>query len=339
MEITSSRSLRSKRLGSAFRNRQHLAVQSSGLANLYPNPLTFYNKSPTDVISLQDLDKYAVERLQRKFLTTFVIVTLILIFMGFTFSLFIYSSSTSCRKGGHDESRQLGETHSKRGEQSGELETVLKIGKSLFILHFRSNDNPSDFLFFQETPTSDDYAVQESVLHARKRDYLSHYILRLAYCRTESLRWWFVNQETDLFKYRLNRVSIEEKQEFLKSTDLKFEPVTFIIHPFQKEKLKFLFSFISLQIQDKEKRDRLQYLAEGTSSLFGNPNIYIAAERVHFYQVPFQNALELVRSRRGYLENGMVYVADADFNTIIVQKFRTLLAKTLTVTFGFVNLT
>jgi DNA primase large subunit len=72
-------------------------------------------------------------------------------------------------------------------------------------------------------------------------------------------------------------------------------------------------------------------LAERTPSLFGILNIYNAAEGMQFYQVPFPNASELVHFRRAYLEDGMVYVSDEDFNTIIVQKFRTRLTKTLTV--------
>ena len=39
---------------------------------------------------------------------------------------------------------------------------------------------------------------------AQRKDSVSHYVLRLAYCRTDELRRWFLAQECDLFKARFN---------------------------------------------------------------------------------------------------------------------------------------
>ena len=51
----------------------------------------------------------------------------------------------------------------------------------------------------------------------RKKDHYSHFILRLAFCRSEELRSRFVRAETTLFKIRFQAEEAMERQRFLHS--------------------------------------------------------------------------------------------------------------------------
>lgn len=50
-------------------------------------------------------------------------------------------------------------------------------------------------------------------------------------------------------------------------------------------------------------------------------------------KVPFQDALDLVRSRKVYLKGGYAYIPHQDIVTIVLNDFRTRLSKALAVSF------
>ncbi|XP_023651017.1 DNA primase large subunit [Paramormyrops kingsleyae] len=138
----------------------------------------------------------------------------------------------------------------------------------------------------------------------RQKDHISHFILRLAYCQTEELRRWFIQQEMDLFRYRFTQLLSKQKSEFLHRNSLQYHT-----------------------IEDADKKalmDKLVHSSYGSSGC--------SVEQQDFYKVPFQDALDLVRSRKVFLKAGYAYIPHQDIVTIVLNDFRTRLSKALALT-------
>uniref|UniRef100_A0A674E357 DNA primase large subunit n=1 Tax=Salmo trutta TaxID=8032 RepID=A0A674E357_SALTR len=133
-------------------------------------------------------------------------------------------------------------------------------------------------------------------IEARRKDHISHFILRLAYCQTEDLRRWFIQQEIDLFRYRFKDLGSKNIREFLQYNNLHYHTVSLFMLLLWRE-MHILLSNVS------------------KTAL-----------------VPFQDALDLVRTRKVYLKGGYVYIPHQDIVTIVLNDFRTRLSKALALT-------
>ncbi|KAH9504634.1 DNA primase large subunit [Bulinus truncatus] len=140
----------------------------------------------------------------------------------------------------------------------------------------------------------------EEELENRKRDHMSHFILRLAYCRSEDLRRWFLLQELDLFRYRFQLENSQSRTEFLVCNNLKYKPV------------------------DKDEQ------AEVTREMDGSD--HLTNSNKEYYKVPFIEALDLVRNRKVFLRAGYVYVPQEDLVSILLSVFRTQLSHAMAIT-------
>uniref|UniRef100_A0A1A8EWW6 DNA primase large subunit n=1 Tax=Nothobranchius korthausae TaxID=1143690 RepID=A0A1A8EWW6_9TELE len=138
----------------------------------------------------------------------------------------------------------------------------------------------------------------------RRKDHISHFILRLAYCQTEDLRRWFIQQEVDLFRYRFNELPSKQKLEFLHKNNLQYDAISL-----------------------KEKKELQEKLVSSTYTVSG-----ITVEDQDFYKVPFQDALDLVKTRKVFLKEGYAYIPHQDIVTIVLNDFRTRLSKALALT-------
>ncbi|VDM16768.1 unnamed protein product [Hydatigera taeniaeformis] len=138
------------------------------------------------------------------------------------------------------------------------------------------------------------------------RDVTSHFILQIAYCRSDSMRRWFIQQESDLLRYRFNleRTSSghdsEAVREFLHVNNLHFSTIS----PDE-----------SLRLRDQ--------LRAGTV-IYG-----VNADCATFYRVHFTEVLDLVRRRQVFLKVGYAYVPDVELVTLVVTRFRASLSRSL----------
>ncbi|CAN9499901.1 unnamed protein product [Ophioblennius macclurei] len=163
-----------------------------------------------------------------------------------------------------------------------------------------------NFPYRPEDGSLDDRKPQQgpSDCDRRRKDHISHFILRLAYCQTEDLRRWFIQQEVDLFRQRFSDLNPEQKLEFLHRNNLQYNTIS-----------------------ADEKRALKDKLISSSAAFSG-----ITVENQDFYKVPFQDALDVVRLRKVYLKAGYVYIPHQDIVTIVLNDFRTRLSKALALT-------
>lgn len=165
---------------------------------------------------------------------------------------------------------------------------------------FHINDNPK--------ATSKIWEKEESKIkfceinEERRKDYISHFILRLAFARSEDLRRWFITQEVELFRFKFT--IFYDKEKFLKDNNLQYKPIA------KDEKNSLASKLKAVMFNSKEEN----------------------FEDMNFYKVPFTSVLDLVRTRKVFLHQGEAYVPDKELVSIILGIYRTHLSQALALT-------
>jgi len=150
--------------------------------------------------------------------------------------------------------------------------------------------------------------VKETHLANRRNDHISHFILRLAYCRTEELRRWFTTHETDLFRLRwtlLMKSNQEALSDFMEEEGLSYTPIS-----------------------GEEK----QTLGEALMAATGWGISGHKLEEEDFYRVPWIEAVDLVRARRVLVKGGFAYIPREELLSLVVGVFRSRLSHNLVLT-------
>lgn len=151
----------------------------------------------------------------------------------------------------------------------------------------------------------------------RKKDYYSHFILRLCFCRSNDLREKFVRAESLLFKIRFNMLTSYDQAKFVQSLNL---PSLLFITDEEKEELKVqLYQTVSPQLQfqlnihDESQREA-----------------YFKQEK--FIKLPFENVIELVGMRQVFLKGGYAYLPQFQQLNLIASEFSNKLEQDLIAT-------
>ncbi|KAL6573174.1 hypothetical protein OROMI_012790 [Orobanche minor] len=137
------------------------------------------------------------------------------------------------------------------------------------------------------------------------KDMISHYVLRLVYCREEELRKWFLSVETTLFRYRFQLQTDEIQRAIMEEFDLPYKTVNSAEYESVKDKLNQVLRSIG---------------PAGSSA----DTIY--------YKVPFEQVPDLVASRRVFILKGYAYVAMNQVVSLLVTQYRSHLSKALVLT-------
>ncbi|KAI0273701.1 DNA primase large subunit [Gloeopeniophorella convolvens] len=133
----------------------------------------------------------------------------------------------------------------------------------------------------------------------RRKDIVGHFVLRLAFCRSEELRRRFVKAETTLFRVRYFEATNSEKKEFFKSRD---------------------FDWVS--VEESEKKT---YAAQLKAA---HPDV----DDDEYFKVRWTRVPDLVDKRRVFLKGGWAYVPGKDRSSIVYQEFQTRLEQALEMT-------
>ncbi|KAL3267866.1 hypothetical protein HHI36_007007 [Cryptolaemus montrouzieri] len=140
-------------------------------------------------------------------------------------------------------------------------------------------------------------------INARKADHLSHYILRLAYCRSEELRRWFINRELEWFRLRFMFQNQNTLSRFLESNKLIYAPIT-----------------------DEQKDEIYNELVMSTANMSD-----VSVRTTNFFKVPFQEVCSLVKNRKIFIKLGFAYIPTNELIVCVQAKFRASLSEALNV--------
>lgn len=151
---------------------------------------------------------------------------------------------------------------------------------------------------------------------AQFKDECSHFVLRLAYCRTEELRRWFLGQESDLFRARFLQLTPKQQASFVQEQRLDYE----IVDRAELDSLRSLLADVE---------ESKTYAKPGSMEELLVNKIRNGSPDVLFFKVDFECVPDLVAGRKVLLRRGKAYISSSDLASLVVGTFRAELSKAM----------
>ncbi|TFK76521.1 DNA primase large subunit Spp2 [Pluteus cervinus] len=143
----------------------------------------------------------------------------------------------------------------------------------------------------------------------RKQDHVSHYVLRLAFCRSEDLRRRFIKAEGILFRTRFDEVLKADREQLLDSQRLHW-----------------------LKVEETEKQNHRNELYSLYPPIKPEDVRNTSFNRDTYYKVRWTRVPDLIEKRKVFLSGGWAYVPGREQSSIIFQEFEDRLARALELT-------
>ncbi|XP_014468169.1 PREDICTED: DNA primase large subunit-like isoform X2 [Dinoponera quadriceps] len=136
-------------------------------------------------------------------------------------------------------------------------------------------------------------------IYVRRRDHISHVILRSVVAFDVHKKCWFFKQEARLFKWRFSSLDNEGYRHFMQIYNFDFEPIS----QNEKDKIKEYLQVSSLHISD--------------------------IDSMQFYKVPFSHVPSLVKKRKVFVKQGIAFIPEKDMGFVFTSYFRKILLSAL----------
>ncbi|KAK7043599.1 DNA primase subunit pri2 [Paramarasmius palmivorus] len=160
-------------------------------------------------------------------------------------------------------------------------------------------------------PLNSNSASRLDLNSERKKDHLGHFVLRLAFCRSDELRRRFIKAELTLFKIRFETDDFNERKQFLNSRGFGSTEVDTKEKDMHKANLKACYHYHTFR--SEIERDA-------------------AFDRETFYKVRWTRVPDLVEKRKVFLKKGWAYVPSREQASIVYQEFEARLEADLLMT-------